>query len=364
MGKKQAPNSDELELSLFGPGLGECVVLHLGSGKWMIVDSCWDARANRPVALRYLEEIDVDVASQVRLVVVSHWHDDHIRGAASVLKAADSAEFVCSAALRNPEFLTLLEATQEGVKLVEHSSSTSEFTSILATLEARRERPGPHRWAAEGMVLFHDEPSRVEVRALSPSGATITDSSSAFVNLLPREGEPIRRIPDDSPNAHSVVLMVTSPASSILLGGDLETGRDPTRGWHAIVSSSVRPQTRSVGFKVPHHGSDNGDLKGIWSYLLQPSPYAMVTPYVRGRKPLPSVADVSRLTLQTSNAFCTAWPPTVKPKTENKAAAKTMDEVAKNRRAIRQVPGHIRLRVPICADSPAAIELFDGARKL
>ena len=36
------PRTDELEVSLFGPGVGECVIVHLGAGEWMVVDSCLD----------------------------------------------------------------------------------------------------------------------------------------------------------------------------------------------------------------------------------------------------------------------------------------------------------------------------------
>src|SRR5437870_3908933 len=100
---KDKPNPDQLELSLFGPGYGECVVVHLGARKWMVVDSCWDAAADRAVALRYLEGIGVDIATDIVLVVITHWHDDHIQGAASIVRAAGSAEVVCSMALRNEE---------------------------------------------------------------------------------------------------------------------------------------------------------------------------------------------------------------------------------------------------------------------
>ena len=73
------PDSDQIEVSLFGPGYGECVVLHVGDGAWVIVDSCIDQDDN-PVALKYLNEIGIDLAQNVNLIVATHWHDDHIRG--------------------------------------------------------------------------------------------------------------------------------------------------------------------------------------------------------------------------------------------------------------------------------------------
>src|SRR5262245_58961005 len=58
--KHTPPASDEVEISLFGPGIGECSVVHLGGGQWMVVDSCIDRSTRRPVALEYLAEIGVD----------------------------------------------------------------------------------------------------------------------------------------------------------------------------------------------------------------------------------------------------------------------------------------------------------------
>ncbi|PXF57856.1 MAG: hypothetical protein C4B58_08625 [Deltaproteobacteria bacterium] len=40
--KVDLPSPDELEISLFGPGRGECVVAHLGNNDWLVVDSCLD----------------------------------------------------------------------------------------------------------------------------------------------------------------------------------------------------------------------------------------------------------------------------------------------------------------------------------
>ena len=73
------PSAEQLEISVFGPGYGECIVVHLGHGDWLINDSCVDS-TGEPVALYYLRRIGVRVEDQVKLIVASHWHDDHVRG--------------------------------------------------------------------------------------------------------------------------------------------------------------------------------------------------------------------------------------------------------------------------------------------
>lgn len=54
--KGAQPDSSTFELSLFGCGVGECVVLHLGEGDWAIIDSCCSTTGGEPLALTYLKE--------------------------------------------------------------------------------------------------------------------------------------------------------------------------------------------------------------------------------------------------------------------------------------------------------------------
>ena len=98
------PDKDEFEISLFGPGVGECVVVHLGHGQWMVVDSCYPVGGAEPVALSYLSALGLGIAAgnAVRLVVATHWHADHIRGMARLLEACPQAEFICSVSTPSP----------------------------------------------------------------------------------------------------------------------------------------------------------------------------------------------------------------------------------------------------------------------
>lgn len=365
MAKTSPPNQADLELSLFGPGIGECLVAHLGFGNWMVVDSCLNEAGDRPIALDYLEELGVDVNRQVKLVVVTHWHDDHIRGISQVVRAAGDSHFACSAALQTKEFLQLV--ANDEIKLVEHSSGVDEFSEVLSILELRsgkRRRSGPDYWAHEGMRLYYDQTQGpVEVHALSPSAQTVTDSLGGFAKLLPSEGESIRRFPCVTPNDRSVALLVTSAKMHFLLGADLETGNDVRRGWRAVIESRVRPNAISSGYKVAHHGSGNADLEEIWTLLVVKNSRALLTPYARGRQPLPSEADVRRIKSNTQHVYCTVWPPTQPPPRRN--VDRTMNEVTRSRRAVSKRPGHVRLRVPFDGDLDAmSVERFDGSRRL
>ncbi len=332
----------------------------------MIVDSCSGKRGGKPIALEYLESLKVDISSQIKLVLITHWHDDHIFGVSDVLRVASSAMFACSMAINNREFFSLIAANKK-IKLVGHSSGIQEFSEVLSILGSRysgKKATGPDHWVGEGMVLYTGKgPSQVKVYALSPSAQTITDSIGNFSKLMPSIGKTIQKFPSLTPNDHSIVLFIETKEVHLLLGGDLEKGTTTQRGWKAIIGSTLRPKIKSSGYKVPHHGSENADLDEIWTELNLINPHTLLTPYARGRKPLPSEEDVKRLKDRSSLVYCTVWPPTLKP--PRRLVDKTMNEVARNRRAIPKSSGHIRLRYPLNGNkNQIMVDLFDEAKKL
>src|SRR5260370_41862626 len=41
--------------------IGECVVVHLGFGEWIVIDSCIDRSSREPIAIAYLNRLGVDL---------------------------------------------------------------------------------------------------------------------------------------------------------------------------------------------------------------------------------------------------------------------------------------------------------------
>jgi phosphoribosyl 1,2-cyclic phosphodiesterase len=107
-----APSVDEIEITVFGPGFGEAIAVHLGAGNWILVDSCIDPHSKLPAAHTYLNAIGVN-ASQVKTIIASHWHDDHVRGISDLAGYYPEADFLISAALNNKEAATFLSAHNE-----------------------------------------------------------------------------------------------------------------------------------------------------------------------------------------------------------------------------------------------------------
>ena len=225
------PTADTVEVSIFGPGSGECIVLHLGYGEWVVVDSCVDAKSRRPVAIDYLERLGVDIAKSVSLVVATHWHDDHIGGFGELFEACNNARFACSMALHCKEWETLVQIY--GSYLQAGGSGVDELGRTMRELNRRaqrREVVAPN-FCINGRVLRdRNDQLAAKVRCLAPSDAAVgTMQARIRKELLPRVSGRRLRVPVLSENDGSVVLAVTVGAASVLLGADLEGGA--VRAW-------------------------------------------------------------------------------------------------------------------------------------
>jgi hypothetical protein len=338
------PASDELEVSVFGPGLGESIAVHLG---------------------------DDDIASRVKLVVVTHWHDDHMRGAAEILRAATQAQFCCSSALRCDDFWTLIAGSEQLVMKSDAASGVAEFASILETLEERRPTRTPRasagpRWAMADMLLYrrNGAPGSVdcEVHSLSPSSTATTRAFRGLAQLVPQLRGAKRAAVAVGPNEASVVLSITLGDAHALLGADMETGANPTNGWHAIVASSTRPPTKADVYKIAHHGSANADHDAAWSALLSKDPVAVLTPFLQGNVLLPSGADVERLQGRTPQLYAAGRPRPAPAVPRDRAVERTIREVATTLRPRYGRLGHVRVRLG--GATGLRIETFGAASQL
>ena len=216
-----APAWNEIEVSLFGPGYGECVLVHLGESRWLVVDACIDRKSRRPPALDYLDQLGVDTAEAVKLIVASHWHDDHVRGLAQIVERYSQARFCLSEAMTSMEFLTLVNAYQYPV--TEPGSGCGELSKILHILQRRKPTPVPKSVLAD-MCLW-SAPLRdgktCKVYALSPSQAANLLAKRELGTLLQEDNER-RRLFVRGPNHVAVVLWIEIGSLRILLGSDLE----------------------------------------------------------------------------------------------------------------------------------------------
>lgn len=367
MERARAPKPTELEVSLFGRGVGESIAVHLGHNEWIIIDSCLYARGREPAALEYLTLIGVDVASDVKLVLATHFHDDHIRGLARTVMEADAASFACSNALACVEFFELIAANRK-LKYVDASSGLQELYDVFEELDRRRANDsttGPDIWAQAGSELYsRQEPDGVVVKSVSPSASVVTDSRIQLAALLPDVGEPKRRLGAENPNDYSVVVAVVAPNATVLLGADLEVGQNDYRGWRAVVRDQGNNLAKACGFKVPHHGSKTSHHLPVWENLVHESADALLTPFTRQVRPLPTPDDIERIKGLARHVYCTNSQTTARPP-KRKGVDRTIRQVTRSHWAAHATAGHVRFRVPLAASgSPASVELFNNAAQL
>jgi hypothetical protein len=354
---KTAPQGEEIEVSLFGPGFGECILVHVGAGRWLIVDSCVDRAKHRPVALAYFDEIGVSPSS-VELVLATHWHDDHVAGIDEVVSACTTAQFWCPDSLRCPEFLQLVGIDLKrknlrftrGVKYIGALLDKTNFNFALASMRI-----------LQRIVSISGSDVVVELWALSPSQAEHRLALQNLAELVKTTG-PETTIPDRNPNHCSIALALIVGGVQILLGADLEETGNQDHGWSAVVASTTRPNPfRASSFKIPHHGSATGHLPATWSVLTDGHPISTLTPYRIGDNILPQPTDVSRIAGLSKKAYITKRTYDQRPIRRSSAVAKLVPSTL---RRLHETPGHVRLRRHILQGGNWNVALFDGATEL
>jgi len=345
------PSADTVEVSVFGKGVGECIVVHVGGGDWFVVDSFIEPQTGIPIALSYLQGLGVKVGGAVKRVIATHWHADHTGGIAAVLEQATSSRMVFSQALRSSEFQALVSVDSK-------AGATASLSDLRGALEVLLQRGQKPMWAVENKLLWSSDDG--DVHALSPSDHAITDFLTEIGSLLPTVGAPKRRLPSTLPNDTCVVLSVRRKDHVVLLGADLEKGTCSTKGWKAIVNAEVRPYKRLAGlFKVAHHGSVGAHEDGIWSTLLARDPVAVVTPYRALANPLPRSADVARIAKLATRLYCAGSRTGVKAPDRPPVVDKLL---GKRIRVIDGRVGQVRVRFPLAGD--VEIRPFGAAEKL
>ncbi len=186
-------------------GQGDGLVLDAGGGAAVVVDAGPDP-ALMDGCLRRLG------VRRVPLVVLTHFHADHVDGLAGVLRGRRVGAIE----------VTGLAQPAGGVAAVRRLAARDHVPVRVAT-PGQRAAVGPLRW-----------------QVLAPSGPTPADSESP-------------------PNDASVVLLVESRGVRLLLMGDEETGSQER------LAALVGPLHVDV-LKVAHHGSarqDPGLLRGL-----------------------------------------------------------------------------------------------------
>lgn len=357
MPNRTPPQADDIEISVFGPSYGEAIVAKVSESEWIAVDSCKNEETGVSKPLEYLRSINVDVERDLKVVIASYWHRDHIGGMSQLVEAAKSAEFVCPLSFRNKEFMTYAEmfGVGNGNPIVQRSSE------LIRTLKVLKDRGVKPIFVGQDRRLFKSS-NGTTVYTMSPGD----DQVAQFIadiggKMIAMKGG--QNPSDSDPNHTAIVLMLNFPGRRVLLGADLE--EQHVRGWSTIIASSKVERDSIQLFKIPHHGSLNAHHQGFWTDHISAECLAVLTPFASGENPPPTADDVKRILAHTPQAFSAARATSLAPAKEQKAHENQMeDDGVSNRRRKEPKMGHVRFRTKFDPKHAWTVQKFGNAVEL
>ncbi|QZT35652.1 MBL fold metallo-hydrolase [Halosquirtibacter xylanolyticus] len=326
IGKLNQTNTIETILIGTGGGYGESIILNLGNDTWVVIDSCKNPNTKKSLPLEYLEERGVNLEEDVKLIICTHWHEDHIRGLSDLYEKCESAILSFAHASDRTKFLQLVGLDHNKTKNEETACSTEELNACLKILASRK---GTMRKASEDRVLLSNNSNGInfKVISLSPSDYIMSEFDEEISTLITDYGVNNRKIINHTPNDKSVAILVKINDQRIILGSDLEVNADKRKGWKCIINNSQTLDGKSNVFKIPHHGSDTGYNKEVWDVLMDENTVIKLSPYSKNKK-LPKSDMINTFLGHSDRLYITSIPTLskAKPKKRHRSIAKAIDK--------------------------------------
>lgn len=318
----------------------------------MLVDSCIEPAEKSPATLHYLKSIGVAPAD-VKWIVASHWHDDHVRGFADLAAECSSAEVFIPGVFSDNEARQML-AAYSGSACLDLSRGTKELFRVVSE---RTWIPVSHR-----IPIFEVQNGgvRAQACALTPLPAATHRFVAHAAQYLPQLEGPINDAPELRPNGESIAIHVDLGDEAVLLGSDLEEHNE--HGWSAVAENIWCCGRRKCSiYKVAHHGSEGAHHPTIFERLLQDKPLSVMTPFNSGRVKLPTDADKKRITALSRAGFITSRSTAKSDLPPDQL--KRLNKICKGSSKLVAGFGAISLRRPI-AGGEWNIRLFGDAAEL
>lgn len=289
------PKINEVEITLFGHGYGESIVVYIPEVGWAVIDSFQADLEKETIIppLEYLKELLYPEYPKLAFVLLTHPHEDHYRGLDNILTDYPGGiEKICwyqGNGIRElksywaqqkiadngflPNYPKIDRAILSAIKLGVSERRLSELTEIVDKRNVKIEDYGI---------------TDISIKALSPGASCIRKYLELLHKAIPEEGKAVLRLDDRGHNLLSVSLLIKLGDLKILLGSDVENSQGEDTGWQSIILNTGADLSAQL-VKVSHHGSINGYLKEAWDmHCSKAKAIAIITPFNRTPSPLPS----------------------------------------------------------------------------
>ena len=299
------PKPDELTITVLGgAGQGESVVIHIGDGNWIIIDSYVSNKLS--LAYIYLTSIEANL-DNVEMIICSHWHSDHVKGMCQLLKSCPNAKFYVpsvSGSKYYPEFfagnIKEIEITEEGVLTVmeefQSCMSYADQNNILDYLERDKT-----------LIKRNVNGQCLEIAAISPS----KDLRNRFHKMFASKKDGKYKEYGIEPNMCSSAIMVSvNNELHFLLGADLECNRSEDdkdfdgcpnhcaergiRGWCNTFHESQNHNfvNKYSYVKIAHHSSETGYCPKLWNEKVTEDVIGVTTVFNANLLPQPNMVEL------------------------------------------------------------------------
>lgn len=253
------------------------------------------------------------------MIVISHFHNDHIQGILETIKCCKNARVYMSSALTQKEFIHYIFEYQGDEK----AKKATEFINLFKFL---RETKFDINYVVADTCLYRNK--NISIEALSPCSQDIKDSQENFAKHTLKSGsnpDTLFALPAGKPNHYCVVLRVydslINTAHDILLGADLEIKAG--RGWDSVCKAVCAPKAKNVAiFKIPHHGSETGYHQATWDSIISNQPISILTTF--DTCSLPREDMVEKYKSLSRALYCTANPKIAKKCIDNSKVKKVL----------------------------------------
>ena len=319
------PENSEFEITLFGPGYGEALCIHIGNGYWVLVDSCRN-KDGHSASLEYLNTIGIN-KDRVLFIIVSHWHDDHIKGITNLVRHFDKATIICSSLISERYFLALTEQLKNlGTR---NGSGLREIRNCVDVgLNENR-----LKFFGENQCIFNSKTSNIDlgkavkIHALSPSSGGVTEELSKLLKTF--EVGAKAYVPSKKENHASIAIHISTDDFSVLLGSDLETYPSEKFGWKAVVKNNTVVESKCDLFKIPHHGSLGAYCAEVWTQFVSDAPISILTPFKKGSCVLPTTEGIDQIKIDSHSVYITSISSVKNYAIKNRLASKILSKKTK-----------------------------------